>query len=190
MIDKKSAKFATAKLMKKIKVTPKKLIIPIFGDPDMYKNKTVHVPHKSGMFGHFIATALFIEENKIEIYDSFTSAETIYLPDLKKMTIEILEEFRAKEQLPEMERIIKVVNPEGQVENDCGPITCMFAELFFLKKERYISDLQYNNVTLNLRGHHKDCIMKDEFVTRLDISIRHPLLESTPRMQRKRKLSF
>ena len=105
MIDKKSAKFATAKLMKKIKVTPKKLIIPIFGDPDMYKNKTVHVPHKSGMLGHFISTVLFIEENKIENHDSFTSAGTINLLDLKKMTFEILEKFRAKDYLPELERI-------------------------------------------------------------------------------------
>lgn len=154
----------------------------------MFARKTIHVPDLPGMVGHFIGVALHIPENKVEIFDSVIGTGFIYLPELERVMTEILAEIRLREKMDKKNISINLIHPKQQIENDCGPLTNMYGEMFYLKKEKYIENLEYKDVTAKLRAHHKNCMMDEVFIPRLDVSIRPPLFQSTPRNPRKRRI--
>ena len=188
--DKKTISNCIKPLQKQINPVPTKLLIPIFSSRRMFQAKTLVWPEyfRQGVSGHFITVALYIDDNKIKIYDSLINSEYIYYDGVKQIMMNVLKELRSIKKLSADHPDCEVIHPEGQINSDCGPLTILFAELFFEKQEQFIPNLKYEDEVFKLRAHHKWCLTEKKYTSRISIKQQLvPMLSSTPRPSRKRR---
>jgi Ulp1 family protease len=99
--------------------------------------------------------ALNIDDNKMKIYDSLINIEYVYYPGLKESMINVLKKLRSMKKLSDDHPDCELIHPECQINSDCGPLSILFAELFFEKQEQFIQNLKYEEEVFKLRAHHK-----------------------------------
>jgi hypothetical protein len=102
-----------------------------------------------------------------------------------------LKELRSMKKLSDDHPDCELIHPEGQInliQNDCGPLSILFAELFFERQEQFIQNLKYEDEVFKLRAHHKWCLTEKVYTSRISIKQQLiPMLSSTPRPSRKRR---
>jgi hypothetical protein len=163
----------------------------------MFQTKTLVWPEyfQRGVSGHFftvarhgvMAMALYIDDNKIKIYDSLINIQYVYYTGLKVIMINVLKALRSMYKLSDNHSDCELIHPEGQINSDFGPLSILFAELFFEKQEQFIQNLKYEDEFFKLRAHHKWCLTEKKYTSRIGIKQQLiPMLSSTPRPSRKR----
>jgi hypothetical protein len=83
--DKKTMSDCIKPMQKQINPVPTKLLIPIFSSRRMFQTKTLVWPEyfQRGVSGHLITVTLYIDNNKIKIYDSLIKIKYVYYAGLK-----------------------------------------------------------------------------------------------------------
>ena len=58
-------------------------------------------------------------------------------------------ELRSMKKLSDDYPDCELIHPEGQIYSDCGPLSILFAELFFEEQEKFIQNQKYEDKVSN-----------------------------------------